>query len=447
MDKRRRYGRKIKKTKNLYRKKRSAGQKIFGTVALIVALSAIAFLGFCIGKPLLDYIGSVGKEKPEEWTPESSYSQQHSVTLSESSDVSGATSGEFAEMNVTTAEVTSVLPESESVTSAAASETTVSQTSETQQTIGTNQPHSTSAQTNIETSIITPSDSTLVSFEAPASALSNRASLAAVLAKAKAAGYNSAVIQLKDRSGYFRYKSGIEEVAGSVLDAGTMTLSDIMSVFNENGMIPIAEIAVLSDNKGCETFPEMSYKCMDSPTISWIEWREQKRWANPESDATREYFAKVTAELSMAGFGHILLTDVVFPEFQPYDSAYIAAKYYAPDRYKMLYNVIKAEQMIEMKASDVVGDGYGRTAECLNDVSQLHGNAVALIISRSDLSTDSGYPADAKTLVETILPLAEKKTPGLNIIPIIDGSGFDDAEKAKISAALISLGYESYIMR
>lgn len=194
MDKRRRYGRKIKKTKNLYRKKRSAGQKIFGTVALIVALSAIAFLGFCIGKPLLDYIGSVGKEKPEEWTPESSYSQQHSVTLSESSDVSGATSGEFAEMNVTTAEVTSVLPESESVTSAAASETTVSQTSETQQTIGTNQPHSTSAQTNIETSIITPSDSTLVSFEAPASALSNRASLAAVLAKAKAAGYNSAVI-------------------------------------------------------------------------------------------------------------------------------------------------------------------------------------------------------------------------------------------------------------
>ena len=28
---------------------------------LVIAAAAIAFLGFCIGKPLLDYIGSIGK--------------------------------------------------------------------------------------------------------------------------------------------------------------------------------------------------------------------------------------------------------------------------------------------------------------------------------------------------------------------------------------------------
>lgn len=426
MDKRRRYGRKIKKTKNLYRRKKTAGQKVFGTVILIIAASAIAFLGFCIGKPLLDYLSQIGKEKPAEWTPEASYSALHPDEPLEESDVSAAES---------------VAP------GAGEGEATTPQTSDTKQTVETNQPHSTTTQT-AETAILMPASyDTLISVEAPSNALSNRSSLSAVLAKAKAGGYNSVVVQLKDRSGYFRYKSAIEGVADSPLDAGAMTLDEIVSVFNENGLVPVAEIAVLADDKGCENFPEMSFKCIDSPTVSWIEWVEKRRWSNPENDATREYFAKITAELSLAGIEHILLTDVTFPEFQHYDSDYIAAKYFAPDRYKFLYNVIKAGNMVEMKASDVIGETYGRSAECLNDVSQLHDNAAAIIISRSDLPTDAGYPADAGSLVETTLSLAAKKVGTLKLIPVIDGSGFDDAEKSKIVSLLGTLGYDSYIMR
>ena len=443
MDRRRHYGRKIKKTRNLYRKKKSAGQKVFGTVMLVIAVSAIAFLGFCIGKPLLDYIGGIGKEDTAEWTPEASYAASLN-TPTDGDDTAHDVSAE-TDLNGTQTGVPAVSEDTDGL------QTTTAASSDAQQTVGTNQPHSTTTHTaSTETSLLIPSGyDTLNAFEAPASALANRSSLSAVLAKAKSGGYNSVVIQLKDRNGYFHYKSGIEGVADSVLDAGAMTLDEIMSVFGENGLVPIAEIAVLSDEKGCEMFTDMSYKCIDSPSTSWLDYSisPPKRWANPESDATREYFAKVTGELVSAGFENILLTDVIFPNFQHYDTAYIAAKYFDPGRYKLLHNVIKAGNMIEMKASDIIGETYGRTAEALTDISQLHDNSVAMIISRSDLPTDSGYPADAKTLVETILSLAEKKTGGLKIVPVIDGSGFDDADKAKIVSTLVSLGYDSYIMR
>ena len=102
---------------------------------------------------------------------------------------------------------------------------------------------------------------------------------------------------------------------------------------------------------------------------------------------------------------------------------------------------------MEMKASDVIGETYGRSAECLTDMSQLHENTAAVVISRSDLPTEAGYPADAGSLVETTLSLASKKIGTMKLIPVIDGSGFDDAEKAKIISLLGTLGYDSYIIR
>lgn len=402
---------------------------------LVVAAAAIAFLGFCIGKPLLDYMGNIGKNEPAEWTPEASYNAQKEAGALES-----------------TVPPDSAEPSDMAAGGSLSTDSQVSGAEETaeRQSVGTNQPHSTSAPESDDSTAVPVSYDAFISMEAPTSALSNTSSLSAVLAKAKSGGYNSVVIQLKDKSGYFRYKTAIESVTDTDLVTGTMTLDEIMKVFAENKMIPIAEIAVLSDEKGCENFTDMSYKCLDAPSTSWLDYSERppKRWANPDSDATREYFANITAELTAAGFEHIMLTDVVFPNFQNYDTAYIAAKYFAPERYKLLYNVVKAGNIIEMKAPDVIGEEeLGRTAEVLNDTSQLRNNKVGLIISRGDFPTDAGYPADAKALVETVLSLAEKKTGELGIIPIIDGSGFDDAEKSKITGLLASLNYESFIMR
>lgn len=403
MNKRKYYGRKIKKTKNLYRRKKSAGQKIFGTVVLVVAAAAIAFLGFCIGKPLLDYIGSIGTKDIPEWTPADSYAQQNPAPA-----------------------------ESTSAGTTAPPETAGSQTTAGSES-GTAEP-------------VMSETTALAAQEVPASALANRASLSAVLAKVKSAGYNAAVVQLKDRNGHLRYRSGIENT--EEISTGSMTLGEIAAVFGENGLVPVAEISVLADQAACEVFTDMNYKIVSEDT-SWLDYSTgtPTRWANPESDAVRRYFEQITAELETAGFENILLTDVIFPDFQFYDTEFIAQRYFAADRYNMLYNVIKTGCCIEMKASDVLAETFGRTAEMLADTSKLDGTTVALVISRQELTAEAGYPAEAKSFIETVLSLAGKKTGALPIVPVIDSTGFDDAELSRIGSALGELGYDSYIMR
>ena len=416
LNKRKYYGRKIKKTKNLYRKKKTAGQKAFGTVMLVLAVSAVAFLGFCIGKPLLDYLGNIGTKDIPEWTPAASYSEkQESEAPEESTD----------------AKVTDV-PEN----SGADANTETAKDVQSERDEGTSTGSSASAP-------VIADDMVFSAVEIPASALANRSSLSAVLARARSAGYDAAVIQLKDKSGYFRYKTGIQGTEDII--SGSMTADEIMSVFKENSISPIAEIAVLSDNMGCKTFTGMSFKIRDGSGWSWLD-RYGARWADPQSSATREYFAQISVELITAGFDSILLTDVVYPEVTTNDDQYDLSCD-APDRYKMLYNVIKAGNIIEVRASDVLAEKYGRTAEILYDTSKLHDNKIALVISRDDLPVKSGYPADAKSLVENVLSLVRQKSGAVPIVPVIDGQSFDDAEKTKITAVLADLGYDSYIMR
>ncbi len=416
MNKRKHYGRKIKKTKNLYRKKKTAGQKAFGTVMLVLAVSAIAFLGFCIGKPLLDYLGNIGTKDVPEWTPAASYSEKQESGVPEDTSAPAGTEVPDSSAPVSNTET------DKDVQSGFDSETAAGTTEATPQIAD---------------------DMIISAVEVPASALANRSSLSAVLAKAKSGGYDAAIVQLKDKSGYFHYKTEIE--GAEELISGSMTLDEIIGVFRENGMTPVAEIAVLSDNMGCKTFPEMCFKVNDGSGWSWLD-RYGTRWANPEYDATREYFAKISAELITGGFESILLTDVAFPEVTTND-IYFDAAYMTADRYKLLYNVIKAGNIAEINALDVLGETLGRTAEILYDKSRLHDNKIALVISRSDLTVEAGYPADAKSLVESVLYRAQEKTGDLPIIPVIDGQSFDDAEKAKIIAALGDMGYDSYIMR
>ena len=415
MNKRKHYGRKIKKTKNLYRKKKTAGQKAFGTVMLVLAVSAIAFLGFCIGKPLLDYLGNIGTKDIPEWTPEASYSEKiGSEQPTEVSEPDGTSAPEVTERTDT----------------------------ETAKDVQSGYDSQTAAETYATIPLLT-DDTVFRAVEVPTSALANRSALSAVLAKARSGGYDTVVVQLKDKNGYFHYKTEIEGTEDII--AGTMTLEEIMGAFKENGIVPIAEIAVLADNMGCKTFTEMSFKVNDGSGYTWLD-KYQSRWADPNNDAVREYFAMISAELITGGFENIILTDVVYPEIPTNDNLH-DPRCDDPDRYKALYNVIKAGNIIEVKASDLFGETYGRTAEIFYDTSKLHDNKIAVVISREDLPVKSGYPADAKSLAESVLFQAKAKAAGVTLIPLIDGQSFDDAEKTKIIAALEKMGYDSYIVR
>ena len=462
MNKRKHYGRKIKKTKNLYRKRKTAGQKVFGTVATVLGVSAIAFFGFCIGKPVLDYLSSIGTRERPDWSPQAQYSQEQESGSGDDGNTGIIALTEPEESTApqefhTTGNVQRIWSSSSDslieTAGAPAAVTGGGQAAQTTAVPSRNVPVPAqtvgpAADTTVPQIAVIPAadPESFRASEIPAGALANRASLASALAKAKSGGFSAAVVQLKDRSGYLRYKSSIKGTDS--ITNGSLTLEEIMAAFGENGIMPIAEIAVLADDAGCTQFPDLNYKIVGTDT-SWLDYSTSAhlRWANPENPATREYFAEVTAELVGAGFQKIMLTDVMFPNFQNYDREFIAAKYFGFDRYQYLYNVVRAGNMIEMRAGDVVSDDFGRTAEILNDTSKLHDNIVALVISRDDFPVNSGYPADAGSLTETVLTVASQKIGTLPIVPVIDSSGFDDAERGKIVSTLEKLGWSSYIIR
>lgn len=60
--KRKNYGNKIKRRKtNLYKKKKTEAQKTAAKVMLIILIIGIAVLGYCLGKPLLEYMGGMSE--------------------------------------------------------------------------------------------------------------------------------------------------------------------------------------------------------------------------------------------------------------------------------------------------------------------------------------------------------------------------------------------------
>lgn len=386
MNKRKHYGRKIKHTKNLYRPKKTKAQKVAGTVLLVVLIGAIAFVGFCVAGPLLDYLGKGSTDDPE-WTPESS-------------------------TTTTPQEITDT------------SDTSTSDTTKKEEETPT---------------VITDYNAAVL----PTGALSNSASLAAELSKLKASGYNSALILLKDSSGYFHYKTQIE--GAEELIKTDLTLSEIVSAFTSAGIVPIAEISVLMDNEGCRLFTDMSYKCIGD-TASWLDYTADPpiRWANPESEATVEYINSIEAELKSAGITEIVYNNIVFPNFQNYDKKYVDGKYFEASRYSALYNVIGNGNIIEVNAADIITSPYGRTAEILTDISKLGGSRIAVYISRSDFTVDNGYPASDKDLIENILSVVSSKTGSLEIIPIVDSSAIN---KDAAAQALDALGYKDHIIR
>lgn len=405
MKKRKNYGRKIKRKRtNLYRRKKTRGQKIFGTVMLIILICAIAFLGYCLGKPLLEFFGRQTSTEPPEWTPPETSSAEE-------------------------------IPEETS-----AAETTAPQTS-TPAPAEIVETEATTAEKPLEYT-------SLIASAAPSGALSNRAALSAELAKAKAAGFNAVMLRLKDDKGFFHYKTELKGAEENELIKGEMTLSEIVSVFKDSGLVPVAEISVLADNAGCKAFPEMSFKCKGE-NVSWLDYKQGTpvRWANPESEKTVEYFYSVINELKSAGISEIVCRDIVFPNFEYYDAEYIEGKYFAGDRYKYLSGLLAEGTVLEVRAADIIADELGRTAEPLYDPTLIKNKAIALVIDKQDFPVSEGYPADIKNLAESVIPLASAKTGDIPVIPVIERSALSEAEAKSAAETLKSLGYSDFIIR
>lgn len=398
LKKRKNFGRKIKRSKiNLYPKKKTKAQKILGAVILIIIIAAIGFLGYCLGKPLLDYIEkSMGKnDNSPAWTPPS-----QSTTLS------------------------SEIPE-EVVTD----DTTVSSPDNT-----------TAPPVQIKD---------ICAVSVPVSALSNSASLSTFASKSAAEGYTAAIVCLKNSSGFIMYDTEIELLKESDAVSGMMKASEICGVLKQNGLVPVAEMSVLSDNEGGKVNSDMCYKIYNEPGISWLDYYtsgEPLRWSDPTSGETIDYNNAIADELKGAGFEKIIRTDIIFPPFQEYDREFISAEYFAADRYKMLANVI-GDGYVLADSADIVLNNMSGTAEVLKNKSSLTENTIAVLIDRDKYTAEEGFPADSAALLEDVMSQCEVKCMGLSLIPAIEKADFTSEEIAAMKTAAEKMGYSEFYVK
>jgi len=277
----------------------------------------------------------------------------------------------------------------------------------------------------------------------PAAALLNTSSLSAYAAKASSEGYTAALVWLKDNAGNIRYNL---EITDGEQVVGALTATEISVVLSQNDLIPIAVVSVLKDNAGCIDNPDMSYKIYNEENVSWLDYKSGTpvRWANPESTATSEYNKAVVGELFAAGFKRVILSDIVFPNFQDYDREFIAAKYFSSDRYKYLTSIIFDGTDVMADAEDIILNSFTGTAEFLRSRAELTDKTLFVRIKRDAFSAENGYPAAAPALFEDVMSQVSLMSPTKNVVPVIEGVGFTPTEIAAMKETAEKMGYSEF---
>jgi hypothetical protein len=428
-DKRKKYGVKIKRTKTLYKFKKTPLQKAVNTAATLIVVSFLAVAGYSAGKPLVEFLRNGGEssltEDTVKWTPPSE------------SEITPGISGN---------------------------------------TPGKNPSESANPQEKEKPPV--PAENIRAVY-APDSVLTDENALSAFLVQAKSLNYNAAAVELKNSDGYILYKSELpvfaaspdnpQNPAAAEIVKGTMPLRQIKDVFDKEGLTPIVKINTISDHAAPKYFDGMNYRFNEGGnSYKWVDDRPDrggKPWSDPFKDETKNYVSDIVNEVSAAGFPHIILSGTVFPPFRPYDASILPAQYSDMNsRLNALINLIEAcvskkggaKLYTEMTASDILGiyltasRGYNfRTAEILNGKDKLTGiDGIVVKINLADCrKIFSALPASenlytigdstsADTLCKYISDFIREKISPSEFIPCIETSGVAQDDLIKITGSV-----------
>lgn len=329
---------------NLYNRKKSTAKKVLATVLTVLAAAVLCVVGFGIGRPLMEYFqnkkDNTSSDSSSSWTP----------------------------------------PESVTQESAQTAETADTQEQESQQT------SQAEPEPQQETGALFLDEAVLEYYDTD--------SLKSTIASAKSSGYTAVCVTMKDDMGYVLYKTEIEGVKDSDAVKGKLTAKQVCDTIKGMGMTPVARINTLKDHTS-GIFVGGNY-LITGDMGAWHDAAPAnggKKWLDPFNANTVEYIAQMTAELSKAGFGRIVLANTIFPEFHPTDySEYLAGQPIGDEtaRLNALWDVITAADgaarengakiMLETDSASLFADSrLSTTAEAAGDSTRLHG--VELLIA------------------------------------------------------------------
>lgn len=409
---RNRYGRKVKRTHSLYRRRKSTLRKALEAVGTVVLIGGLGFLGYAAAPPVIDFFKNgmgAAETGSLEWKPED-------ITTTEDAALTTAPS----EDTTTTAEPAAEEP------------------------------------------------AAFNAALAPDTALDSSAALAAFMNSAKKSGYNYVVLEMKNSSGYVRYKSNLDRIKDTDVVTGTMTLAEINAISDSADMKIIARMSTVKDSVGPKVITDGAVRFADD-SYAWLDGRVEnggKQWLDPFREPTSAYLNSIVTELCRAGITDIILENTYFPEYNNYDVTILDTAFFANDRYKALSALITgAEDSAEKSGGKVYAraslsdllmsyGGYTGTAEFIADTGFPADIPVVLEFSKSDFgaelktgdSSSVKLPSEAGQLVKTLYTQAKRYTRNLEIIPLINSKGFSAKEIESIKSVLAELKYENYMI-
>ncbi len=406
----RRVGRKIYRANANYRKQKV--RKAFKILFFIIILAALVFLGYCVARPVFDYLsdrneGSTSADTAP-WTPPKAPEDDEDLTEGE----------------------------------------------EDNEEVSDDKDNSDQQKVQV---------GGFSAYRLPVSALGSEDALKNALEAVKEGGYTAVIAVLKDEGGKIYYKTG-SELAQSDENAvvGSMYAGQICAMIKQAGFTAIAEINLLEDNNRYGEKRDGSYHfAIDDST--WLDnsvANGGKPWLSPFDTNTQSYAAYLANEVSSGGYEYVIFDGLTFPPFRNSDLNHIGTEVQSADRYKALVNIenIAVGALDKDKTLPLImtsaGDILSGKAEVFKP-SELSSEMIAVTYVPSEISgtviingqetavSDMTVYERAAAVFGEVKRLAGE---GKTIVPTLRQSDFSQADFNDVVTAAIELGMESYII-
>lgn len=289
---------KRRKQKPLFKKKSTPAKKAIRVLMTLVLVAVLIFLGYSIGKPIVEFF-------------------------------------EGREANVNS------------------SDDPVSELPDVSQDVSDTQPTSAPDEVTTQPSVVTEPEAVkngilYVSFD-PEFDLTEQ--LDSAIKTALSEEYKGLCLDLVAEGGRVMFGTANEvAVKSEAVISSPIDLSYCVRAISEAELLPYARISALSDHIAswfdrslCYLFEDGSSKWLDNSIANG-----GKPWISPFSDNAKEYVSSFVTEISDAGFAGIIAGEFEFPPFRTKDLGYIGKTVQDPNRYEALAGF-----------SNVLGDALG----------------------------------------------------------------------------------------
>ena len=400
--------RKIKKSKPMFKKRRSPAKTVLNVLLIAALLAGIAFLGYSVGKPIVQFL----RDRPNR-------------------EVSN--------------------PDGPGITTAPP---------ETEPAITTAPPETSGAETEPEPIVEekSPGKGILYVSIPAGSGFDAGAYIDQRIEQAVQNGYSGIELDLVSVGGKILFNTANElAVRSSAVPAGAIPdLKAIADKITAAGLIPYARVSALTDHLA--SWDKSICYLFENSTSTWLDESVSnggKPWISAFSQAARDYVSFTVKEISDAGFEGVIAAELEFPPFRNSDLNYIGQIVKSADRYKGLIEFSNCladaagqekTYAVEVDAEDILS---GR-AEILKDPAALNCSVIYVRYSSAAVGTRISKPDGSEISYEGLSEADKLNVVFKTVTEALAGSGKKMipavAERSE-AEALEALGYdvENYI--